>query len=607
MKMRKKGGGRVRTGQADWRGWQEVGKALVRSVRAAPLKAAASIVLSLFSSAQSAVMAILLAWLTDDVAAARWNDALRVGAGLSALLGVGVLVTWTAYGFRAVVEDLTLLKVDELLLSGVSSRPDLRPFEDPELQGQLALLRRDRMRLGNILVVVVTLLSGCAQLVLTVVLLARVNPTLGLVPAIGVVPLLLSRRAERLRQRAMAQAAHSDQLAAEWARIGTSSLLAPELVITGMAQVAQELHAEMDDCSTRIRHDAERGAVITILLGNSVFALGFLAALAVAAIGAATGSGSVGNVVLVAALSSQVGGEISLISSMASALRTAQSVAVQFRQFRMPDPEAEPGTAPPPEGLAEGISLRGLTFRYPGSRADALNGITLDLRPGQTVALVGSNGAGKTTLVKLLCLLYKPSPGSILVGGQSLDDINPGQWRTHLTAAFQDAARFNLSAQWAIGIGDLERLDDRAAVSRALAAAGVAELADALPHGLDTELGDLSQEAVQLSGGQWQQLALARAMMRTAPWVVFLDEPTSALDVGTETRLLSAFAAAAKSTVGRSAIGLMVTHRLAAARIADRVVLLRDGRVAEDGTHDELIARGDEYAAMFAAQARGYE
>jgi ATP-binding cassette subfamily B protein len=220
---------------------------------------------------------------------------------------------------------------------------------------------------------------------------------------------------------------------------------------------------------------------------------------------------------------------------------------------------------------------------------------------------VGENGAGKTTLINLLCGFYQPSAGRILMDGVDTATFPAGDWRSRLAAAFQDFVRFELPARHSVGVGDLPRLDDDTAVLAALGRARAEDVVDRLPEGLSTQVGKAWTEGVELSGGQWQKLAVARAMMRTTPLLLVLDEPASALDPQAEHVLFEQYADHARR-VGEEtgAVTVFVSHRFSTVKMADLIVVLSGGRVAETGSHTALMARGGLYAELFQLQATAY-
>ena len=268
---------------------------------------------------------------------------------------------------------------------------------------------------------------------------------------------------------------------------------------------------------------------------------------------------------------------------------------------------------PAPAGLRDGIRLEGVSFAYPGTDRLVLDGVDLELPAGSVVALVGENGAGKTTLVKLLCKLYEPTAGRILVDGAPLARMRAEDWRSRLAGTFQDFFRFELPARHSVGVGDLPRLDDEPAVRAAVGRAGAEDVVARLPAGLLTQLGPTWPGGVEVSFGQWQKLALARGFMRDQPLLLVLDEPTAALDAETEHALFERYASAARGDgegpregTGAGRVTILVSHRFSTVRMADRIVVLDGARVAQVGSHEELMARGGPYAELYGIQAAAY-
>ncbi|NYI88331.1 ATP-binding cassette subfamily B protein [Amycolatopsis endophytica] len=255
---------------------------------------------------------------------------------------------------------------------------------------------------------------------------------------------------------------------------------------------------------------------------------------------------------------------------------------------------------PLPEPVRGHIEFQDVSFSYPGSEEKALDGVSFEIRPGETVAVVGRNGAGKSTLFKLLCRLYDPTEGRILLDGVDLREFDPDELRTRISAMFQDYVTYQGTAAENIGLGQLSAVDDRERISDSAARAGVASRISRLPRGYDSPLGRWFDQGVSLSGGEWQKIALARAFMRDAP-ILILDEPTSALDAAAEHDLFARLRALAE---GRTT--LYISHRFSTVRQAEKILLLDQGRLAEEGTHEELMSTGGDYAALFTLQAAAY-
>jgi ATP-binding cassette subfamily B protein/ATP-binding cassette subfamily C protein len=272
------------------------------------------------------------------------------------------------------------------------------------------------------------------------------------------------------------------------------------------------------------------------------------------------------------------------------------------RFFELPT-TAEAARVSPPVPVPAGpqvLEFDHVSFQY-ANRADwALRDVTLTLAPGEKLALVGENGAGKSTLVKLLLRLYEPTEGAIRYGGVDLRDMDVKELRSRVGAVFQDFVRYQFTAGENVGLGHPERVEDRAAVEAAAAKGGADQVIAALPQQYDTMLGGWFERGHELSGGQWQKLAIARAFMREAS-VLVLDEPTAAIDAEAEVALFERFRELAKD---RTAI--IISHRFSTVRMADRIAVLEGGKLTELGSHEELLARGGRYARLFTLQAQGY-
>lgn len=266
-----------------------------------------------------------------------------------------------------------------------------------------------------------------------------------------------------------------------------------------------------------------------------------------------------------------------------------------------PQTEQSDRAVPVPRPLSQGIEFRGVSFRYPDQDNWVLHDMNLHIRPGESLALVGSNGAGKTTMIKLLTRLYDPTEGQILLDGVDLREYDLDDLRACIGVIFQDFMQYHATARENIGFGQINALDDERAIASASERGGADEVIETLPQGYETMLGRWFSEGRELSGGQWQKVALARAFMRDGE-VLVLDEPTAALDPEREYEIFQRFR---ELTRGKTA--LLISHRFSTVRMADRIAVLNQGRLIELGTHQELLTLDGDYARLFRLQAQGYQ
>jgi ATP-binding cassette subfamily B protein len=292
------------------------------------------------------------------------------------------------------------------------------------------------------------------------------------------------------------------------------------------------------------------------------------------------------------------------LSGLASAIGTLYESSLfihDFNDFVAPGRRVEdfPGTRPPAGPVGQ-ISVRSAEFRYPSRRTTSLKGVDLDIRPGEVVALVGENGSGKTTLAKLLAGLYRPTAGSISWGGVDVSEVDIAAVRAGTAVLFQDFVRYLLTARENVGMGKWESMADLDSVIAAASAAGAHDFLAGLPNGYETFLGPQFFGGSDLSGGQWQRVAMARAYLRQAGLVI-LDEPTASLDPRAEAAL---FSAVRDLFAGRSVV--LISHRFASVRLADRIHVMDGGRIIESGDHDELMEQAGTYAELFRLQADAF-
>ncbi len=249
----------------------------------------------------------------------------------------------------------------------------------------------------------------------------------------------------------------------------------------------------------------------------------------------------------------------------------------------------------------DGLRFENVGFQYPDTEEWALRGIDLHLRPGQKLALVGENGAGKTTLIKLLTRLYDPNEGRILLDGRDLKEWNPDVLRARVGVIFQDFVRYQLLAGENIGVGDVGAVGEPARWKEAAEMGMADEVLERLPKGYETQLGRWFKDGRELSLGQWQKVALSRAFMRKSADILVLDEPTASMDAEAEATIFARF-----QDLARDRMAILISHRFSTVRMANEIVVIDRGRIVEQGSHVELMARNGRYARLFSLQAEGY-
>jgi ATP-binding cassette subfamily B protein len=503
--------------------------------------------------------------------------------------------------------DQASLRLGVLIGRLVNAAPFLEHFERPEYLAEIDTLRERRRTLAAAPNQSLGLIRSGLLFAGAAVLLALIWPPLLAVPLLAAAPGLADRRAGQIEKRNDDDLADSRRLLGELFSLASTATPARELRTFGVTAALLDRHARLGDQVNRKALRAARRAAVWESAGWFLYAAGFAGAALVLILRAAHGEASPGAVVEAVSLLRRAQRQVSGATTSAGSFATAMTTADRLLWLTDYAAAAQAGgTSPAPSRLAHGIRLEHLGFSYPGRPAPVLSDVNLDLPAGSTVALVGENGAGKSTLVKLLTGMYRPSSGAITVDGTDLASIGPARWRAATTGAFQDFVQFCMTLGDGVGAGDLPRIDDHGAVHGAVTQAGAGRLAEDLPDGLGTLLGPWIGGR-SLSQGQWQRLALARGLMRQAPLLVVLDEPTASLDAPSEAALFARYAAAARR-LGEVAgtVTVLVSHRFSSVHMADQIVVLDGGRVAEAGDHAALLARPGIYAELFTLQAEGY-
>jgi ATP-binding cassette subfamily B protein len=590
--------------------WRTVVQLLRLSARLDRARLIRSAALLLTGYLATPFIALGLRLLVDSAMSGNTASALRGAALVGVLLLFELMFAHFAHMSYFEVGELAETSLNDELLRRVQGSADLARIEDPDFADSVTVAQEDLGKTRPALEAVLQLSGLMLQLVLTACLLALLSPWLLLLPAVALLPVWLGRRAQTKVDAAKESSAQHTRRSRRLIEFATTPDSAKEIRLFGAQGELLARQEQAWQAATRALWSAQWRAAALRALGQALFALAYGGAVALVLWQAPQGSAAVGDLVLVITLAVQVSIQVSTGLSLLTML---QGVGVTMSRLELLRASTEPAEAADagraeqasalPKALSSGITLRGVGFRYPGAPEPVLDGVDLNLPAGSIVALVGENGAGKSTLVKLLCGLYQPTAGTI-----SADEVDVAQhveqWQARVAPLFQDFARLELTLREAVGIGDVARLEDEQAVNEALAAAEADHLVEKVRGGLDGLIGRGYGDGTGLSGGEWQRLGLARALMRPDPLLLVLDEPGAALDAAAEHALLERFTALAARSRARGGVTLFVSHRFTTVRGADLIVVLRDGRVAETGNHSELMARDGLYAELFSMQAR---
>ena len=578
-------------------------RALKRGYEAEPLLIAVAFGLSLLAALPDALLALWFKLFADGLLAGQRVFVFVAAAGL----GTSAAATW----FLRVVSDRTQRRFRDRVTIALESHvawlqasvATLEHHERPEYLNRLAVLRNQVFVLDHMYMSLFSTCGWILRLGVTVALLMSIHPALTLLTVFALPTVFASTWRPGVERAAEERGAPDNRLARHLFVTATTAPPGKEVRVTGIGARLAVKRREAWERWFRPIAAARTGSAAWHTLAWTIFALGFVGAVVFVARGS---SGTPGNVLLVLAagsrLSAYIGATVGEIGFLRGIWLDGSRRLAWLEDYVAK--QAEHDDAPVPERLQRGVQFDHVSFAYPGTDRLVLDDVTLDLKAGSVVAIVGENGAGKTTLVKLLCRLYQPTRGRILVDGVELGRMPADAWRGRLAGAFQDFFRFEFRARHSVGVGDVPRLDDEPAVVRAVDRAGAEDLIRRFSSGLDTQLGATWPGGIEVSFGQGQKLALARGFMRDAPLILVLDEPTAALDAETEHALFERYAAAASER--RDRLTILVSHRFSTVRMADLIVVLDGSRVVEVGGHNALMAKGGQYAELYGIQAAAY-
>ena len=509
---------------------------------------------------------------------------------------------------NAAIGERVVAEIDRRVMGAAARLVDLQRIEEPSFHDEVKLIQQCA---HDVAVLLPNLLSGPASILTLgglLLLLGQIHQALPLVLLLVGVPYLRARhRMESEKYHSMAEFTRVAREMEYYIRLSLETTVAHEVRVFGLGDFLLQRFRELRGKAMAEVQRLRVRECVQAQVFSGLMALILAGAFLYTVLQVSTGRLQIGDVALYLGAVGQAqeavlgfGWWFAYVSREQLQMRGL----FDFLDNALPAialPRDEQG-APAPARLKEGVELKEVHFHYPGRSQDApvLQGVNARLPAGKVTALVGVNGAGKSTLVKLLTRMYDPTSGQILLDGSPLAHYDLASLRKRMAVVYQDFARFALTLRENIAVGDIETEPDMQRIERAARRSGADEIAAKLPEGYATELTRRFEGGVELSGGEWQKVALARSFLRDAALVI-LDEPASALDADAEYQLFQHFheLSAGKTT-------LLISHRLSTVRMADQILVLDGGRIVESGSHADLIARGGHYASLYEMQAGRY-
>ncbi|MEG4856174.1 ABC transporter ATP-binding protein [Microcoleus sp. K1-B6] len=615
----------ITTFQALWR-------SLGLIIKAAPIELRNLIILNIIGGAAPSAVLFLDKLIIDEVS--RLLSQTQTAQPLALMLSRPILL-WSIAGvlsLRLVGDALDTMSsfaatslrdrvqgfVEGKVLEKVANFDDIALFENPELLNIVELAKTGVFKIQQLAFTISMTITGIFIFIPSIGLAAAIAWWVPVVMLISSCPsIYIQRKYSKIIWRVQRKQAKISREMNLSARVLTGEEYAKELRLFGLQELwLKRWQGQFLQFFSEMQQIRKKGAIVLLLW--SVFSrIGVALPFVYVVMGALGGRYTLGDLALYSGLIVQVEQSLQLlIGNYANLYDISLGVTPIFQLLelkpelqspfvdvasRLPSlPEDSQDSRPTKDKI--GIEIKHLSFCYPGSNKSTVEDINLTINPGEMLVLVGENGAGKTTLGKLLGRLYDPTSGTIAWNGKDLRSYSLAYVRSRIAVVMQDYARFPSTVRENVGFGDLLSLSDDTAINEAISEAGISAKVNSLAAGLETPLGKQLEDGIDLSGGQWQRIAIARALMRlsTAEVLIF-DEPTAALDPKTEHEIYSIFRqiAAGKTTI-------VISHRLGLAKIADRIAVMENGKIAEIGTHDELIASNGIYCSMFTRQASSY-
>jgi ATP-binding cassette subfamily B protein len=582
-------------------------RSLRHGLKAEPKLLVVSGAISLSAAAIDALFAVGLAFLAEGVVAQSRSETLIAATVLALLVAGNWLFNVVGQRLNRRLTERASISMESHVAHLQSSIGTLEHQERVDYLDRLSLLRNHAPALSELYGSLFNTAGAILRLVITLGLLVSVHPALVVLAVFALPALIVSNWRGGVEHKARERLGQQERRARQLFLVGLSPVQGKEVRVAGLGRWLRTQRQEVWD--ERYRTLSRVGWVSAFARGGAMAVFG-IALVGAAAFVGTTQDATAGEMMLVLVAGSRLSQYVGQAASDMHFFRTiwldCSRRLAWLEDYAVADSGRE--TEDAPSVLREGVRLDQVSFTYPGTDKYVLEDVNIEFPAGGVVAIVGENGAGKSTLVKLICGLYRPTSGRILIDGTDLRNMELAAWRQRLSGAFQDFFMFEYPVQQSVGIGDLPNIDSAEHVRAAVSRAGADRLVMELPQGLGTQLGVTWESGAGLSHGQWQRIALARAYMRKTPLVLVLDEPASALDAETEHALFDRYAHAARDDQRAHTGGMtiLVSHRFSTVQMADLILVIVGARIVEYGTHEELMANDGTYADLYNLQAASY-